>query len=88
MGNHRNSTAVDNDTTGMQGSSNMGDAIPLSDRPHTISSAYEKSGNQHQRPLDQCQQHPLHQVLPVNVNGAVRVSNPINLQLLIFLQIH
>ena len=50
MGNHRNSAAVDNDTTGMQGSSNMGDAIPLSDRPHTISSAYEKSGNQHQRP--------------------------------------
>ena len=49
-GNHRNSAAVDNNTTGIQGSNNIGDAIPLSDRPHTISSAYEKSGAQHQRP--------------------------------------
>lgn len=48
-GNHRNSTAADNNTSGIQGS-NMGDAIPLSDRPHTISSAYEKAGAQHQRP--------------------------------------
>ena len=49
-GNHRNSAVVDNNTAGIQGSNNMGDAIPLSDRPHTISSAYEKSGAQHQRP--------------------------------------
>ena len=50
-GNHRNSSAVERGTKPMQGSNTLGEGIPFSDRPHTISSAYEKSGSQHQRPL-------------------------------------
>ena len=49
-GTHRNSSVVEHGAKVMQGNNGIGDGIPLSDRPHTISSAYEKSGIQHQRP--------------------------------------
>ena len=49
-GNHRNSSAVEHGTNAMQANNGLGDGLPLTDRPHTISSAYEKSGIQHQRP--------------------------------------
>ena len=50
---HRNSSVDEHGTRnaplGSMGT--LGEALPLSDRPHTISSAYEKAGPQHQRPL-------------------------------------
>ena len=49
--NHRNSIEVaEHGTKVMQGNNILSEGLPLSDRPHTISSAYEKSGAQHQRP--------------------------------------
>ena len=47
---HRNSSGIDHAAKAIQGNNGMNDGLPLSDRPHTISSAYEKSGVQHQRP--------------------------------------
>ena len=50
MNSHRNSSGIDHAANAIQGNNGMNDGLPLSDRPHTISSAYEKSGVQHQRP--------------------------------------
>ena len=50
MNSHRNSSGIDHAAKSIQGNNGMNDGLPLSDRPHTISSAYEKSGVQHQRP--------------------------------------